>query len=118
MLVKLTDLPQGVIGFESQGPLTKEDYTEVMVPTIDAAAQDGKVRLVYVVGPDFGIEHGAVWQDLKLGMRDWSRWERLALVTDHDWMRTALQAFGWMVPGEVRAYRLAERDEAVQWVAG
>jgi len=68
-------------------------------------------------GRGFGMEHGAVWQDLRLGVRDWSGWERLALVTDHDWMRSALHALGWMVPGQVRAYPLAEREQAIAWAA-
>ena len=118
MLTRLTDLPEGVIGFESEGRLTAEDYTEVIGPAIDAAAGAGKVRLVYVVGPDFGIEHQAVWQDLKLGSQNWSNWERLALVTDHDWMRNAVQALGWMVPGQVRAFPVTEREDAVRWAAG
>ena len=30
-----------------------------------------------------GLEAGAVWQDLKTGIKDWSAWERVALVTDN-----------------------------------
>ena len=37
------------------------------------------------------MEAGAAWQDLTMGVREWSAWERIALVTDHAWMRDGLR---------------------------
>jgi hypothetical protein len=115
----LTDMPAGVLGFQASGKLGPQDYTEVLAPAIDAVSRDGgKLRVVIVVGPDFdGMDAGAVWQDLRMGIHDWSAWERLALVTDHRWMRDGLRMFAWAVPGDVKDFGLAERDAAVAWVA-
>ena len=52
-----------------------------------------------------------------MGIREWSAWERIALVTDHAWMRDGLTMFAWAVPGEVRAFGGAERAAAVDWLA-
>ncbi|WP_457205412.1 STAS/SEC14 domain-containing protein [Nocardioides sp. P5_C9_2] len=46
-------------------------------------AEHGRVRLVYVLGPEFDEYEGeAVWEDLKLGARRASSFGRIAVVTD------------------------------------
>jgi hypothetical protein len=119
MMRLLAGMPAGVIGVEAEGKLRTEDYTSVLAPAIDRASeQQGKVRIVLVFTAAFeGLEAGAVWQDLKMGVRDWRAWERIALVTDHAWMKQGLQLFAWAVPGEVKAFGSAERDAAIAWAA-
>jgi SpoIIAA-like len=89
----------------------------VVLPALERAAAGGEVRFVIVI-PEFrGISGGAVWQDLKVGVEHLRAWKRIALVTDIDWMAQMTTLFGWMTPGEVRVFRLAQRDEAVAWAA-
>jgi len=45
-------------------------------------------------------------------------WKRIALVTDIEWMNLMTTMFGWMTPGEVRHFPLAQREEAIAWAAG
>ena len=99
--------------------LTASDYSEVLAPALEAvSASGGKIRVVLVFPEGFGgMEAGALWQDLKVGIRDWNAWERIALVTDIGWMRDGLRMFAWAVPGETRAFDLDERDQAVTWAA-
>jgi hypothetical protein len=120
MIRILAGMPEGVLGFEASGKLTVKDYTDVLAPALEAAAAGpGKIRILLDFSGEFdGMEVGAVWQDLKMGVREWSAWERIALVTDHRWMRDGLQMFSWAVPGEVRAFPAGAREDAVAWVAG
>jgi len=39
-------------------------------------------------------------------------------VTDIAWMRDLTSLFGWMTPGEVKTFPLAQQDEAIGWAAG
>jgi len=118
MITVLTGLPEGLLGFEASGKLTVEDYTEVLEPAIAAAGGDGeKIRVLLDFSGEFdGMEPGAAWHDMRMGVREWSAWERIALVTDHAWMRDALTMFAWAVPGEVRAFPGPERDAAIDWL--
>jgi len=120
MIRILSEMPEGVLGFEASGKLTAKDYTDVLAPALAAAAAGpGKIRILLDFSGEFdGMEVGAVWQDLKMGAREWSAWERIALVTDHGWMREGLQMFSWAVPGDVSAFPTADREVAVAWVAG
>jgi SpoIIAA-like len=46
-----------------------------------------------------------------------THWERIALVTDIDWMVQLTALFGWMTPGELKHFPLAERQAAIAWAA-
>jgi len=118
MMTVLTGLPEGVVGFQASGKLTGEDYTRVLEPALAAATEGGgKIRVLLDFSGEFeGMEPGAAWQDLRMGVREWSAWERIALVTDHAWMRDGLAMFAWAVPGEVRAFPGGERDAAIDWL--
>ncbi len=117
MIKELSGLPAGVIGFEASGKLSAEDYRDVILPALERAAPAGEVRFVVVI-PEFqGMSGGALWQDLKVGVEHLRAWKRIALVTDIEWMSHMTALFGWMTPGEVRHFPLAQRDEAIAWAA-
>jgi hypothetical protein len=58
-----------------------------------------------------------MWADAKLGLRDLKSWEKIAVVSDKDWVEHLVKAFGWMIPGEVRVFESDELDEAKEWAA-
>jgi hypothetical protein len=119
MIEPLTGLPDGVIGFEARGELHADDYRTVLVPAVEAAIAAGRdIRLVFVFGEWHGVSGGAAWQDLKLGAGHLPHFKRLALVTDLDWMIHVTHLFGWLSPGELERFPLAERDAAIAWAAG
>ncbi len=116
MLEALTDLPDGVIGFEAVDEVTSADYEQTLAPAIEAL--DGPIRFVYVLGDRFsGYSAGASWQDAKLGVGNLRKWHRIAVVTDTDWVRHTLGMFGWMVPGKFEVFSLDQRGEAIAWAA-
>jgi hypothetical protein len=117
LIKELTDLPSGVIGFETTGKLHAEDYRDVLLPAIERAAAEGDVRCVIVVDDFEGLSAGALWQDLKMGVEHLRAWKRIALVTDIEWMVHMATMFGWMTPGELKHFPLAERSSAISWVA-
>jgi hypothetical protein len=118
MIQELSDLPEGVIGFEASGKIRAEDYRDVVLPALERAAATGEVRFVIVMRDFDGMSGGAVWQDLKVGIEHLRAWKRIALVTDIAWMRDLTSLFGWMTPGEVKTFPLAQQDEAIGWAAG
>ena len=118
MIKDLADLPPGVVGFEISGTVHAEDFRDVVLPALQRAYASDEFRFVIVM-PEFrGMTGGALWQDLKVGVEHLHAWKRIALVTDIDWVRHATTLFGWMTPGEVEVFPLAQRDEAIAWAAG
>jgi hypothetical protein len=119
MLEKISDVPDSVLGFRASGELTGEDYRNVLVPAVEAALQSrDKLRLFYLLGDDVtGFSAGAAWQDAKMGMEHVTRWEKIAVVTDKDWIRHSVNIFGYLIPGQIKAYPAAEEADARTWVA-
>jgi SpoIIAA-like len=119
MITRLDDLPAGVLGFEADGEMTAADYETVLAPALNAVTDDGgSLRIVFVFAGEFaGMEAGAMWQDLKMGVKDWNAWERIALVTDQRWMRDGVKMFAWAVPGDVKLFDTTQRADAIAWAA-
>jgi SpoIIAA-like len=93
-----------------------------MIEPIYAALERGeKLNIYFELAEDFhGLDSGALWQDVKaagsVGLKHRSSWERMALVTDKDWVRHGASAFGWLAPGELRLFEPSEREEARAWL--
>jgi hypothetical protein len=118
MIKELENLPTGIVGFETSGMLRAEDYRDVVLPALERAGESGDIRFL-IVFPEFkGISGGALWEDLKIGLQHLHSWKRIALVTDIEWMWQMTTLFGWMTPGQVKVFKLSQRDEALAWVAG
>jgi hypothetical protein len=52
-----------------------------------------------------------------MGFGHLSRWERIAVVTDVDWVRMAVGALGFLKPAEMRVFPTAGAAEARVWIA-
>lgn len=64
-----------------------------------------------------GYSGGAMWEDSKVGFGHWTKFERIALVTDHAGYRDGANAVGWMIPGGFKTFSVAELDAAKAWVS-
>lgn len=118
MIEPIENLPDGVLGFRADGQITASDYTDVLKPAVDAVIKRGDdVRIVIEFGSWSGMSGGALWEDLKMGIERFTKWKRIALVTDVEWMRRATDLFGWLTPGDVKTFKSSERDAALVWVA-
>lgn len=118
MIEILNGFPPTVMGFACKNHVTKEDYEHVLTPPLAQALADyQKVRLYFQIDPNFaGVEPSALWEDCKLGMKHLFRWDRIAVVTDVDWIRHIFKAFSPMIPCTARVFRLDEISIAKDWV--
>jgi hypothetical protein len=116
-------MAEGTLGFRATGHVTRDEYRDLLLPAMKAAAEAGEVRMVFAVGPGFEeFEPGALMEDAKvgvtLGIGHPHAWKRTAVVTDVDWIKKAIQMFTWLTPGEVEVFELDRLDDAKAWVAG
>ena len=76
-----------------------------------------EIRCYYEIGTDFaGMEPGAVWEDFRVGVEYWTRWERVAVVTDVAWIKHVVNAFRFLMPGQLRVFPTGEKETARAWV--
>jgi hypothetical protein len=118
MISMLDGFPEAVLAVLCEGQVTRQDYEAVLIPRVEEVlARRSKVRLYYEIAPSFsGMDPGAVWEDTKLGFEHLSRWERIAVVTDVPWMRLAIGAFRFLMPGRIRIFETGRAQEARSWI--
>jgi hypothetical protein len=120
MIERIPDLPSNVLGFSAKGTVTRADYESVINPAVKALlSKQRKVRLLYHLGEDFsGFETAAMWEDTKIGLKHLASWDRIAVVTDVEWIRAAMKVFGFLLHGHVRVFQNEELTSAREWVSG
>jgi hypothetical protein len=115
----MTDLPAGTIGFEAVGEVEDDDWEHAVEPILRQEIAEGrKVRLLYLLGPRaHDLEGDAMKADTGFRARHAGSFERVAVVTDEDWMRPALKALSFLMPGKAKGFRVRELDDAKVWLA-
>lgn len=118
MIDRIDGLPDNVLGFTASGTVTAADYESVIIPAIETAfARNKKIRFLYCLGQDFsGFEGAAIWDDAKLGFKHFTGWEKVAVVSDVEWIRLAVRVFGIAMPGHVRVFHDNEGSDAKRWI--
>lgn len=111
-------LPNDVVAVSASGTITAQDYREVLEPMVEEKLKrHDKLKLLLFAGPGFnGYSAGAVWDDARFGITNFTAFSKLALVTDAEWMRLAAKMFGPLVPAEVMVFDVAEIEDAKEWI--
>jgi SpoIIAA-like len=122
VIERVADLPAGVLGFRASGKITRDEYREMMKPIYATLEAGEKLNIYFELAGGFdGLDLGALWEDMRaagsVGLKHRSSWQRMALVTEKDWIRHAAAAVGPLAPGELRLFDPAETDRAKTWIA-
>jgi hypothetical protein len=123
MVERIEGMPGDTLGFRISGTIDRDEYFQILDPVRERLERGERVSFLVATEPDFaGLDMAALWEDVKaagsVGLKYRSSWERLALVTDKEWMRNAFAAMAWLVPGELRVFPPEELEHAKAWVGG
>jgi hypothetical protein len=123
MVEDIAAMPGDTLGFRLSGKVDRDEYFRILDPVKAKLERGEKVSFLIETAPDFeGLDMASLWEDAKaapsLGLRYRESWERMAVVTDKDWMRHAISAVGWLMPGEIRIFEPHELDQAKAWTGG
>jgi hypothetical protein len=118
MIEILKNFPDNVIALSCEGQVTKEDYDGILVPAIlKALKRHDKIRLFYKTSANFtGYDPGAIWEDMKIGVEHPNRWERVAVVTDVDWIVQMMKLLSFLMPCPAKLFPPSELAQANAWI--
>jgi len=87
MVELLTDLPRHVAAYRAWDTINKEEYEQVVMARVDeVAAEFGKINFLVLLETDMQNYSAAAFIDyLKVSFEHFSKWNRMAIVTDHRW---------------------------------
>lgn len=119
MLRTITDMPAGTIGFEAVGEVEDDDWEETVEPLLRQEIAAGRnVRLLYLIGTEArDVEGDAMSADTGFRVRHATSYERVAVVSDEDWIRPALRALSFLLPGKAQGFRVRDLAKAKAWLA-
>lgn len=119
MITIISDVPDNVAAFRATGDVKKEDYRDVVIPAIDALVKkQGKINFMLVLDTairNFSI--GAFLQDLGVGLKHFTKWHRMAIVSESGVVNKFSDLFSYIAPGEAKGFTHAELDKAKEWVS-
>jgi SpoIIAA-like len=119
MLRRISDMPAGTVGFEAVGEVEDDDWERAVEPVLRREIAEGqKVRLLYLLGPDARhVEGDAVTADAGFRARHATSFDRIAVVSDEDWVRPALRVLSFLLPGKARGFAVRDLGAAKAWLA-
>ena len=119
MIDKLENVPENVAGFRATGEVTKDDYTNVVIPQVSLLVEKtGKINFLLVLDTDVSNFTAGAWlHDAMLGLKHLTKWNRAAIVSDSEGVIKFTDAFSLAAPGEFKGFKKADLEQAIKWVS-
>jgi hypothetical protein len=120
MVTQISGLPQDSVGFKLTGHITKEDYDNVMLPAVKKVADTSPaINMMMLIDTDLSnFTVGAWMKDALLGIKNLTKFHRVALVADSNLVRSITAVANAIVPGEYRTFAMVEEAAAIAWISG
>lgn len=119
MILYLQDLPINIVGFKAIGKVTKQDFTETVMPKVKELI-DRTDKLNYLLVLETSIKNftiGAWVKDALMGIKHLTKWNRAAIVTDVEGIRIFTNFFSCIMPGEYKGFEHKDLKQAIDWVS-
>ncbi len=104
MVELLKDFPPHVAAYRASGKVHKEEYEQVVMARVDeVAAKYGKINFLVLLQTDISnYSFGAFMDYLKVSFEHFSKWNRMAIVTDQHGVGKAYEVVSLVVHGEIK----------------
>ncbi len=119
MIEYMEGLPANMVGFKATDEITETDFSETVLPKVKELVTKTDT-LNYLLVLDTSIKNftlGAWMKDALMGLQNITKWNRAAIVTDVDAIRTFTDMFSIVVPGEFKGFEQSELQTAIEWVS-
>jgi len=111
MLKRMTGMPAGTLGFEAIGKVEDDDFEHAVERVLRTARsrQPQDSTALRARCREGGVRGGhADRGDMQFAVRHPAAYERVAAVSDEDWLRPALRVLSVLVPGQLPGYPVAQ----------
>ncbi|RYZ95292.1 MAG: STAS/SEC14 domain-containing protein [Sphingobacteriaceae bacterium] len=119
MLQIISDMPVHVLGVHAIGEVKKDDIRKVLIPKLEEmVAVHGEINYLLVMETEIkNFTIGALLEDMMTGLDHYTKWNKIAVVSDQTSVIWFSNMFKFFIPGEAKGYPLNKLDEAVIWVS-
>ncbi len=120
MISIIQNLPPHVIGVTATNEVDADDLKNVLLPALQKKIDEvGEINYLLVLDTNVSNWTAGAWlQDMKAGLIHFTKWNRIAVVTDQAAVEQFTNLFSFAVPGKSKGFTHAELEQAKVWVAG
>lgn len=119
MLNIIENLPDHVVGVEAFDEVSAHDLKNVVIPAIQKNL-DKYNEINYLLVLRTGVENwtpGAWVEDMWTGMKHYTKWKKIAVVTNEKAVEKLTNGFSFLSIGDVKGFKLDELEQAKKWVS-
>ncbi|MCA1298099.1 SpoIIAA family protein [Stappia indica] len=119
MIEVMKESEGALLGVHVSGLLHEADY-RMFLPTLEERFREyGKLRVLFYADESFeGWDLRAAWEDVSVGLKHASDFERMAVVGAPEWVNWCMKLSAFLMKGEIRIFARDEIDDAWAWVKG
>ena len=117
MITIISEAPENVAAFNATGEVTKEDFENLVIPRVKQKV-DQFNELNYLLYLDTDLDNftmGAWLQDALLGLKNLTKWNRTAIVTNKEGVQNFTDIFSVLMPGEFKSFPKGNLYNALYW---
>ncbi len=118
MIETQNNIAKDVIGFRLSDKVSGKDYEKVLIPALKSKLKEQeKLKVLYHVDKDFdSYDFSAMLDDAKAGFMFYTAWEKIAVVSDVEWIINSMKAFSFTVPAKIKTFKNEELQKAKEWL--
>lgn len=119
MIQIVPGLPPHVAGFRAIGAVTRHDYKKVVYPVVNNVVKAfGKINYLLIIETTLdNYTVGAWMDDALLGIKYFTRWNKIGIVSGNENVKKFTNTFGILIPGETKGFLMDELPLAKEWVS-
>jgi Protein of unknown function (DUF3478). len=118
MIEQIHNLPDNMVGFRSSGEVTQDDFKLVNTKVSELVQKTGKLNyLLYLENSPADFTFGAWIQDALLGIKNITKWNRAAIISDSETVDKFTSFFSKIMPGEFKVFHKNDLERAIEWTS-
>ncbi|WBX98418.1 STAS/SEC14 domain-containing protein [Chryseobacterium gambrini] len=117
MITIIPEAPENVAAFNATGVVTKEDFENLVFPRVKAKIEQfGELNYLMYLDTDLDNFTAGAWlEDALLGLKNLTKWNRAAILTDNQHVQNFTEIFSVLMPGEFKSFPKGNLYNALYW---
>lgn len=118
MIEQIKNLPDNMVGFRASGEVSKDDFEIVHKKVEQLVDKTGKLNyMLFLDTPPSEFTVGAWWEDALLGIKNITKWNRAAIISDSETVDKFTTVFSKVMPGEFKVFQKNDLERAIDWTS-
>ena len=119
MIEVIHGMPAYVTAFRATGTVTREDYHKTINPLVKSVVKAfNEVNYMLVLNTALRNYTTGAWiEDALLGVRYFTKWKKLAIVTEKNGIKRFTDIFGKLIPPQTKGFKMEDLSIAKQWIS-